>query len=146
MNGLVAIINRIKRAALGSNLVNEVRLIKSEEDISDISRDSVFRAVYITIDSAVIISDDDGYTISLSIVDKAGSYSDDAFIYSIDEGITLLRVIADTLNYNAGNSNVQITYNNIDIRSGLSEGGLITWIDATMTYSVTTLPNIAINA
>lgn len=145
MDSLVMIVQRLKNAALNSKLANEVVLIKSERDLGSISEDSNFRSVYISIEDADLDMYDDYYNISFVIVDKASEETDDAYLYSIEEGISLLRIMSDTLNYNTSNTNVSVQYSDVKISSGLSGSGLITWIDANMKYSFKSINNISIN-
>jgi len=144
MKTLPQVIDEIKAAATSSGLINQIKMVKVEKDIDDIFEDANFRSLYIVIDDADILGRSDYFGISLFVMDKATNSTDDAYLYSIQDGIAVLRIISDRLNYVTDGS-IDAKLGNINIVSGESSGELITLLNTTISYALSPVPNIHIN-
>jgi len=141
MRTLPTVIKYIKEAATASKMVNQIKLVRDENDLNDIFEDSNYRALYIVVEDADVLSNDDYYGITLVLIDKTSNLSDESYLYSINDGIAAFRKIHDTLNYNA-ESGVRVDLKTIEIDSGSSKGELITVLKTTIEYTITAVPNI----
>lgn len=141
MRTLPTVIQYIKEAATASKMVNQTKLIRDESDLVDIFEDSNYRSLYIVVEDADILSNDDYYGITLVLIDKTSNLSDESYLYSINDGIAVFRRIHDELNYNSSNG-VRVDLKTIEIDSGASNGELITILKTTIEYTITAVPNI----
>ena len=141
------IIESITNAANGSQLFSEIKLLKTEDDIERMFNDAKYRTLYMVVTGAEIVSDDDNFSISLTIADKIVEGDDDSYIASVQDGIAGLRLINDRVNYAAsymGAGDGGVTFSEVEIVSGKYQNDTLVVIDTVMTYSYDVLHNIRI--
>lgn len=131
--------NELKQAAIDSGFVEEVVLVKKEESLADMIEDLNYRTLFLVPDSASVYTEDDQISFIASVIDKSND-DDDSYLFSINDGLTLLKVVSNDMNYKAAN---HIVIGEIDIGSGTApEGALMIILTAVLSFRITYLPNI----
>lgn len=100
---LLELYNELKESALGSELVEEVVLAKTVEQLTQVLDDLEYRSMIVVMDTAALYSEDDFVNVNLTVVDKVPEDSDEDFLYSVNDGISLFKTIADDLSYSQKN-------------------------------------------
>ena len=122
---IVKMVDVIKSVATDSGLVNEVKLIKSGENVENSVLSGGYRKLLITASNASLYKDDNDIVFHLMVLDKTDE-DDTIYLHSINDGIALIRMIIDS---------VSKVYNNranatrLEIASGKDEDSLMTSIE-----------------
>ncbi len=137
--------NLIKAAALGSNMVESVRLGLSEEHIVDMILNASSREVYLLPVDMAIHTSDDYVKFDIIIVDKVNNEDDEEYILqSWTNAASLLRLIASNLNYTE-NENVIIGTADMGV-SGFTNDkdmqNVVTMVSATLDLEFNAVPKI----
>lgn len=136
---LVELYRDIELAALDSGLVEEVVIVKDEDELVDLIEDLEYRTLFLVIEAADIMTEDDTVQFFAVVLDKTGYNNNDEFLYSVNDGVALLKELYDYLNY-ANYNDIEV--GTVDIGSAVNEGTLMTSVSANIMFHVTYLPNI----
>lgn len=131
---IIEMINVIKTVAKDSGLINEIRLIKSGENVEDAVLSGGYRKLLLTVNSADLYKNDNSIVIHAMILDKTDE-DDDVYLHSVNDGIALLRVIIDTIGKLYNN---RIVASQLQITSGKDEDSLMVSIetDLSMEFNI----------
>lgn len=131
---IIEMINVIKTVAKESGLINEIRLIKSGENVEDAVLSGGYRKLLLTVNSADLYKNDNSIVIHAMILDKTDE-DDDVYLHSVNDGIALLRVIIDTIGKLYNN---RIVASQLQVSSGKDEDSLMVSIetDLSMEFNI----------
>lgn len=131
---IIEMINVIKTVAKHSGLINEIRLIKSGENVEDAVLSGGYRKLLLTVNSADLYKNDNSIVIHAMILDKTDE-DDDVYLHSVNDGIALLRVIIDTIGKLYNN---RIVASQLQVSSGKDEDSLMVSIetDLSMEFNI----------
>lgn len=132
---LVEMYKAIKEIAEESGLVSEVKLIKSDTDISEVMDNGVYRKLLISAKSAKMYSEDDEFVFHVLIFDKTKE-DETQYLNSINDGMSLVRTITTRLFNEYGN---RVDVENIVVNSGKSNTSLMTSIDFDLSFEYQTI-------
>ena len=131
---IIEMINVIKTVAKHSGLINEIRLIKSGENVEDAVLSGGYRKLLLTVNSADLYKNDNSIVIHAMILDKTDE-DDDVYLHSVNDGIALLRVIIDPIGKLYNN---RIVASQLQVSSGKDEDSLMVSIetDLSMEFNI----------
>lgn len=124
----------IKSVANDSGFVNEVRLIKSGENVESAVFSGGYRKLLLTANRASLYKDDNDIIFHIMVLDKTDE-DDTVYLHSINDGIALIRMIIDSIS-KVYNNRVRAT--ELEISSGKDEDSLMTSIecDLSMEFNI----------
>jgi len=120
----------VKTVAKDSGLVNEVRLIKTGENVADAVYSGNYRKLLVTVSKASLYKNDNDLAFHLMILDKTDE-DDSVYLHSINDGIALIRTIIDGVGKLYNN---RVTASQLDITSGKDEDSLMTSIECDISF------------
>jgi len=120
----------VKTVAKDSGLVNEVRLIKTGENVADAVYSGNYRKLLVTVSKASLYKKDNDLAFHLMILDKTDE-DDSVYLHSINDGIALIRTIIDGVGKLYNN---RVTASQLDITSGKDEDSLMTSIECDISF------------
>lgn len=133
---IVEMYNAMKDMALATNMVSEVILLKSNDSIDELIKNVKYRSMIIIASNGQIEKDDNDYVFSITIIDKTKE-EDNLYLQSVNDGMTVLRLIADSLNYN---HNQRVVYSDIITGSGYdNNNGLLVTLNTDVSFEFDTL-------
>ena len=120
----------VKTVAEDSGLVNEVRLIKTGENVADAVYSGNYRKLLVTVSKASLYKNDNDLVFHLMVLDKTDE-DDSIYLHSVNDGIALIRMIIDSIGKLYNN---RITTSQLDITSGKDEDSLMTSIECDISF------------
>ena len=122
---IVKMFDVIKNVAKDSGLVNDVRLIKSGENVENAVLTKGYRKLLITASRASLYKEDNDIVFHLMVLDKTDE-DDTLYLHSINDGIALIRMIIDSVS-KVYHNRANVTQ--LEISSGKDEDSLMTSIE-----------------
>ncbi len=136
---IVEMYEAIKEIALATKMINDVVLIKSDDNIDELIKVAKYRTMFIVVQTASLGTDDNDINMSISIVDKTKE-TDAIYLHSVNDGLSVLRIVSDGMNHH---HNQRIRYSEILIGSGYLNNGLLTTLNTDVSFEFETvqMPN-----
>jgi len=122
---IVKMFDVIKNVAEDSGLVNDVRLIKSGENVENAVLTKGYRKLLITASRASLYKEDNDIVFHLMVLDKTDE-DNTLYLHSINDGIALIRIIIDSVS-KVYHNRANVTQ--LEISSGKDEDSLMTSIE-----------------
>jgi hypothetical protein len=134
---IIEMFTLMKQIADGSGLVSKTSLIKSGNDVDNITEEGQYRHLLVTAQTANLYKDDNDIVFHIMIIDKTDE-DDVVYLHSVNDGIALVRKIIDTLAITYGN---RVSTTALSITSGKDEGHqLITSIECDLSFEFNIIP------